>query len=100
MEELQLRSAVDAKYKWVLEDIFVNDDACKEAMDAADALISELKKYEGKLHAKAGRTLYEYLEKQSEAARLTEKLYVYTKMRLDEDNEDNTTHSRSKYAMY
>ncbi|MBQ5761329.1 MAG: oligoendopeptidase F [Clostridia bacterium] len=86
MEELQLRSAVDAKYKWVLEDIFVNDDSCKEAMDAADALISELKKYEGKLHAKAGRTLYEYLEKQSEAARLTEKLYVYTKMRLDEDN--------------
>ena len=86
MEELQLRSEIDTKYKWVLEDIFANDDVCKNAMSTADELISDLKKYEGRLHTKSGRVLYEYLEKQSDAARLTEKLYVYTKMRLDEDN--------------
>lgn len=86
MEELQLRSEIDAKYKWVLEDIFANDDDCAKSMSEAEALIAELKKYEGRLHAKNGRILYEYLEKQTQAARVTEKLYVYTKMRLDEDN--------------
>lgn len=86
MEELQLRSEIDAKYKWVLEDIFTNDGECTKAMSEAEALIAELKKYEGRLHAKNGRVLYEYLEKQTQAARVTEKLYVYTKMRLDEDN--------------
>lgn len=86
MEELQLRSEIDAAYKWKLEDIFTNDDVCTEAMAQADSLITELKKYEGRLHIKSGRILYEYLEKQSEASRQTERLYVYTRMRRDEDN--------------
>ncbi|MDO4482396.1 MAG: oligoendopeptidase F [Bacillota bacterium] len=81
------RNEIDKKYKWSIETMYNMDfvwerDYC-EVKDAAE----ELAGYKGRL-GESAETLLEFLDKRSAAWRTLEHLYVYARMKRDEDNRE------------
>ncbi|SFU87957.1 oligoendopeptidase F [Alicyclobacillus macrosporangiidus] len=83
--QLPLRSEVEDRYKWRLEDIYPDED-CWEA-DAKQVLedVRKLASLKGRLTASAA-TLLEGLKLQDQVNERLSRLFVYAKMRRDEDN--------------
>lgn len=84
------RDEIDNKFKWKLEDIYPTEDKWEEDYKTAKSLIFEMESYRGKLSLGA-HELLEALEHCYETQRILERLFVYARMRKDEDN------SNSKY---
>ena len=84
---IRKRSEIEAKYKWNIESMYNTDFVwkrdCGEVKDAA----AELAGYKGRLTESSG-TLLEFLNKRSEAWRTLEHLYVFARMKRDEDNRE------------
>ena len=85
--KIKQRSEIDPKYKWSIETMYNMDfvwdrDYC-EVKDAA----AELAEYKGRLDESA-ETLLEFLDKRSTAWRTLEHLYVFARMKRDEDNRE------------
>ncbi|MBQ9941673.1 MAG: oligoendopeptidase F [Christensenellaceae bacterium] len=79
------RCDIPAEYKWRLEDIYANDGLWEEEYEKLSAMIPALEELRHTLTA-GGKQLAEGLKKMDEAAFLLERLYVYARMRRDEDN--------------
>ncbi len=82
---LPKRQEIPQEYKWRLEDIYGTDDQWEQEFSLVKARIQELDKYKEKLKD-SGKTLLECLQLRDEVSQLIEKLFVYARMRKDEDN--------------
>jgi oligoendopeptidase F len=79
------RSEIDQKYKWDLGPIFPSDEAWEQGFAKLQALAPSLAPLKENL-TKSAAALADALAKIDEASLLCEQLFVYAKMRRDEDN--------------
>ncbi len=77
------RGEIDNKYKWRLEDIVESDEAWEELYENTEALGKGAGRYQGELSERNG--VLQCLKFDDELNISLEKLYVYAKMRKDED---------------
>jgi oligoendopeptidase F len=82
---LPKRPEISEEYKWRLEDIFATDELWEQQFNQVKERLGELDKFTDKLQS-SGNTLLECLKFRDEISLLTEQLFVYAKMRKDEDN--------------
>ncbi|MDE5548993.1 MAG: oligoendopeptidase F, partial [Clostridia bacterium] len=83
------RNEIDDKYKWRLEDIVPSDEEWEKLFEETKKLGDGLDKFDGKLNK--ADSILECLKFDDEINQKLERLYVYAKMRKDEDC------SREKY---
>lgn len=81
---LPARDEIDARYKWKLEDLYPTDQQWEDDFAAARRLIEQFLRYRGQVTASADRLLAA-LQAYEDIHRRLEKLYVYARMRSDED---------------
>lgn len=94
---LPKRSEIPDAYRWRLEDIYLTPEAWEQDAEKLRQRLSEAERFKGKLGSSAS-TLAEALEFRDEISRLTEKLFVYARMRRDEDNAETTSQARADKA--
>lgn len=82
---LPKRDEIDSKYKWQLEHIYASEDDWEEDFRKIKKLSKEITKYKGKL-ADDMNALLECLRLSDELLSLNDKLFVYARMRRDENN--------------
>ena len=92
MQTLKKREEIDSKYKWQLEDIYANNQLWEEDLNKVSDLFRQITAYSGKLGESAS-TLYQALTERDAMDALAEKLFVYARMRRDEDNANSTYQS-------
>ncbi len=78
------RSEVPLADTWKLEDIFASNEDWEKGLLDLKELLPQLEQYKGKLHDR--EQLLRALDASTKASRLAGSLYVYAKMRRDEDN--------------
>jgi len=81
---LPSRAEIDDRYKWKLEDMYPTDDRWEEDFSAARRLVEQFPRHRGQVTASPERLL-EAIRAYEEIQRRLEKLYVYARMRSDED---------------
>lgn len=79
------RSEIDDKYKWRLEDIYADEDEWEQDIAKLGALLPTLKDLKNGF-ADSAQNLAVALQQIDEVSLLCERLYVYAKMRRDENN--------------
>lgn len=84
-------------WQWQLEDIFDSNGTWEKDYARAAAEISELKRREGTLGNDAD-ALFSYLSEASATALLVERIFVYARMRRDEDNSNALYQGMSERA--
>lgn len=78
-----LRQEIDDKYKWDLSDIVAGDEAWQTMHDEATQKIKDIAQYQGKLNN--AEDILQCLDLNSAISEAIERLYVYAKMKQDED---------------
>lgn len=81
---MKKRSEADSKYTWKLEDMVAEDSQWEQMFKEASGEISEYASYKGRL-ARSADTLYACLLFDDKLSQKMERLYVYARMRSDED---------------
>ena len=81
---MKKRSEADSKYTWKLEDMVAEDSQLEQMFKEASGEISEYASYKGRLAGSAD-TLYACLLFDDKLSQKIERLYVYARMRSDED---------------
>jgi oligoendopeptidase F len=84
MTELPKREDIPKEQTWDLEDIFPTDEEWEETFQRISAKVPEISEYKGKL-SDSGDTLYSALQKEDELSIELGKLFVYARMRYDEN---------------
>ncbi|HHV58716.1 MAG TPA: oligoendopeptidase F [Clostridiaceae bacterium] len=82
---LPKREEIDAKYKWKLEDIYADNSLWEEDFNKVKQMAKEVETFKGKL-AQSAETLLNCLKFCDELKLKTERIFVYARMRRDEDN--------------
>ena len=96
-KKLKERSLLSDEFKWNLEDIYPSDDAWeKEFTQTKDELI-QAAKTQGTLDT-SGKVLFDALETIMDTQLKVERLFVYAKMRLDEDSANSVYQGLSDRA--
>ncbi|QGU00125.1 Oligoendopeptidase F [Candidatus Syntrophocurvum alkaliphilum] len=85
MSKAKTRKEIDEKYKWDIEDIYVNENLWEEDFNQVKELAQQIQSYKNTLKNSAEQLL-EVLRLSDEIDRKTSKLFLYAKMRRDEDN--------------
>lgn len=85
-DSLPERKEIAAAYKWKVEDLFPDDRAWETAYAEAERDLRKIKRFSGKLMTGKGATLLEALRFRHALSEQFEDLYVYARMRRDEDN--------------
>ncbi len=88
MTQIKKRSDIDEKYKWKLEDVYASEEAWEIDYAAAKKLIAAIEAKKGRLGNSADELLA-VLQLSDELEIKADQLYVYAKMRRDEDNSNN-----------
>lgn len=92
------RSEIDEKYKWQLEDIYATEDEWEQDFSKLSDIVPTLSGLkEG--FADSATQLASALERIDEVSLLCERLYVYAKMRRDEDNTSGRYQAMTDRAM-
>lgn len=81
--KIKNRNEIEEKYKWRLEDIVPSDEDWEVMFKQTEELGKELGKFDGKLDK--AENILECLRFDDEVNGKLERLYVYAKMRKDED---------------
>jgi oligoendopeptidase F len=84
MSKLPLRSEQDKAYQWKLETIFPTDEAWEAEFADVKKSIPSLRQFEGKL-ADSASIFYQALSTRDEISQRIGKLFVYARMRYDQD---------------
>lgn len=87
-EKPKKRTEIPESDRWNLEKIYKNDDAWEKDFAAAAAQLEQIPAYQGKL-TESGETLYRYLKTKETLELTLDDLFLYAKMKLDEDNRVN-----------
>ncbi|MDF9408494.1 oligoendopeptidase F [Pelotomaculum isophthalicicum JI] len=85
MGSLPARKEIPDQYKWRLEDIYAADELWERDFQQVQKMASEVESYRGKL-GQSAITLLGVLQAEERLQELIEKLYVYARMRRDEEN--------------
>ena len=85
---LPARDQMDAKYKWKLEDIYANDSEWEEDFKKVRQLSGAMAVYKGKIAGDMNK-LVECLKLTDDMLSLNDKVFVYAKMRRDENNAES-----------
>ncbi|MEJ8544808.1 oligoendopeptidase F [Brevibacillus borstelensis] len=86
---LPKRSDVPAEYKWRLEDMYASDSDWEKDVQTVKQLSEEIAAKKGKL-VQSEELLLETLRLQDELLKTLDQVYVYARMRRDEDNANST----------
>lgn len=78
------RNEIDEKSKWILEDIYATDELWNKDLETVKNMVPDCEKYQGKL-LEDRQNILSCLNASNSINRLLEKLYVYARMRLDQD---------------
>ena len=84
---MKKRSEVEIKDTWKLEDMVASDSQWEQLFEEASSRVKQYADYKGRLDESAD-TLYACLKFDDEISRETELLYVYSRMRSDQDTAD------------
>ncbi|MBF8378605.1 oligoendopeptidase F [Alicyclobacillus mali] len=78
------RQEIDPEFRWNLEDIYPDQEAWREDAHRVRALAEAFAEFRGRLNT-SGETLLQALQAHDELGQILAKLFVYAKMKLDED---------------
>ncbi|WP_067849028.1 oligoendopeptidase F [Alicyclobacillus mali (ex Roth et al. 2021)] len=78
------RQEIDPEFRWNLEDIYPDQEAWREDAHRVRALAEAFVQFRGRLNT-SGETLLQALQAHDELGQILAKLFVYAKMKLDED---------------
>ncbi|MGI6777404.1 MAG: oligoendopeptidase F [Acetivibrionales bacterium] len=95
---LPKRDEIDDKYKWKIEDIYSSDDYWEEDFEKVKRMAGEILKFKGQLGSSSTKLL-ECLEFSDGMLRLNDKVFVYARMKRDEDNANAVYQSLTDRAM-
>ena len=84
------RKEIETKYKWNIEAMYDGEKACESDMQQALGMAAGYQKYKGKIKDSAEMLLNAFVEK-DEIWQKAEKVYVYARMKRDEDNRVSST---------
>ncbi|MBO8159905.1 oligoendopeptidase F [Thermosyntropha sp.] len=79
------RQEISEEYKWKLSDMYPDEKSWYDDYSKVEKLLGEIEKYKGRLGNSAEELLLA-IKLSEEVERLAEKLYVYARMKRDEDN--------------
>lgn len=79
-----LRNEIDDKYKWNLSDIVADGEEWDKLYNEIQIGVKEIANFAGKLDNKAD--ILQCLQLNSSVSQKLEKIYVYSKMKMDEDS--------------
>ena len=96
--KLPKREEIDAKYKWKLEDIYESNEKWEEDHKRIKSLTGEMAKFKGQLGS-GPKKLLECLTLSDELTSSLDKLFVYARMRRDENNSNSTYQALTDRAM-
>jgi len=82
------RNSIDPAYKWKLEDIYTSDEQWESDFLQIRELADRIEKFQSKVAGSAA-TLLQVLQLIEKMERTGDKLYVYARMRRDEDNSNS-----------
>jgi len=82
------REEIESRYKWNLEDIYSSETLWEKDFTELKEQVKEIEKHSGTLSESADKLL-QALQVLEQVNRKTEGLFVYAKMRKDEDNTNN-----------
>ncbi len=82
------RAEIDDKYKWNLEAMYTDESLWEEDFKSVRKLVSQIVDLQGTM-AQSAEALLKVFQLSDELGRKAEKLYVYAKMRRDENNASN-----------
>lgn len=85
MASTKKRADIESEYKWKLDDIYKEEQLWEKDYAQLESLTKEVSKYQGTLERSAD-DLVAVLQLLENIERKAEKVYVYAKMRRDEDN--------------
>lgn len=97
-KKIPVRSEVDPKYTWALEDVYANNDLWKADLEKARALPEQLAAYKGHLGDSAQKLL-EFLQLGDDISVLFDALYGYAQRRSDEDTANSLYQGMTSQAM-
>lgn len=80
------RNEIQDLYKWKLEDLFETDSLWEQAFSGVEKGLKNVASLKGKVMSGKGEKLLEALHLQQELGCAFERVYVYARMRRDEDN--------------
>ncbi|MCR4436874.1 MAG: oligoendopeptidase F [Clostridiales bacterium] len=95
---LPKREEISGGYKWKLEDIYSSNDRWEEDFSQVKALSGKIIRFKDHLAESAG-TLLECLKEKDELLALNDKVFVYARMRRDENNGDPVYQALTDRAM-
>lgn len=79
------REEIDKKYKWNIEDMFPNEADWDKDFNTVMEMADKYERFSGRL-GESAKTLLEALNERDTIWMIAEKVYVYARMRRDEDN--------------
>ena len=98
MQTITSRNDIDPKYKWDLASMYADSAAWEADLAKVKALAEELTGYAGRL-GESGAVLLESLSKKDDMNRLLEKVFVYARMKRDEDNANEEAQAMTDKVM-
>ena len=84
-KEIKTRDQIDQKYKWNINDMYSEEEQWKLDYKAVEEKAEDFAKYSGKL-GDSSQIFLAALQQKDEIWLLLEKVYVYSRMKKDEDN--------------
>ena len=98
VKHLPKRDEIDSKYKWKLEDIYETDQKWEEDFKKVKELSKEIARFKGTL-SQGADNLLGCLKLADDLTSLNDKLFVYSRMRRDEDNSNAVYQALTDRAM-
>lgn len=95
---LPKRDEIDSRHKWRLEDIYADNTQWEEDFKKVKALSEEIVKLKGTL-GKSAESLLHCLKLSDDMLSVNDKVFVYARMRRDEDNTNPTYQAYTDRAM-
>lgn len=86
---LPKRQDIDSKFKWKLEDIYSEVSLWEQDFKKVKELITEIGAFKGKL-SESAEALLDCFKKSDEVLSLNDKIFVYARMKRDENNAEST----------
>ncbi len=94
---LPKRKDIEDRFKWKLEDIYKDTDLWEKDFKTVKELAAQMVNFKGKLGNSAD-TLLDCFKKSDELLSLNDKVFVYARMKRDEDNGNSTYQALTERA--
>ncbi|MEG2111627.1 MAG: oligoendopeptidase F [Anaerovoracaceae bacterium] len=85
MKKLKKRNEMEKKYKWNIEAMYPNEDQWDKDIEEVLKRTEEFKQFQGRLTENC-TSLFNALDEKDKIWQKLEKVFVYSRMKLDEDN--------------